>query len=130
MALSGEEYVVARRKQIERRQRLVTIVSVISFFSSIVFAGVSTLKQATSDPKPPTISVESSLQQQAQGFELVLKREPENQMALEGLARIRLRLKDVQGSIQPLEKLVKLHPDRKDYKVVLEHVKKQVGKGN
>ncbi|SRR5579883_825460 len=130
MALSGEDYVTAHRKKIERRQKIVTMVSIISFFGSTAFAGVSAIKQAIHDPKPPaTISAESSLQQQEQGFEFVLQREPENQVALEGLAMTRIRLKDVQGAIQPLEKLVKLHPDRKDYKVVLEQAKKQVGTG-
>jgi cytochrome c-type biogenesis protein CcmH/NrfG len=130
MALSGEEYVTAHRKKIERRQKMLTIVSIMSFFGSTAFAGVSAIKQAIHDPKPATISAESSLQQQAQGFEFVLQREPENQVALEGLAMTRIRLKNVQGAIQPLEKLVKLHPDRKDYKFVLEQVKKQVEKGN
>ncbi len=130
MTISGKEYVIARRKKIERRQKIVTIISIVSFFGSIGFAAVSALKQAIYDPKPVTVSAESVLQKQARGFEFVLQREPENQVALEGLVMARLHLKDTQGAIPPLAKLVKLHPERQDYKIVLEQAKKQVGKGD
>ncbi len=128
MTISGEDYVIARRKKIERRQRIVTIVSMISFFGSGAFTVIPALQQA-SHPKPVTASAESGLQHRARGFELVLQREPQNRVALEGLAMARIQLKDAQGAIPPLEKLVKLQPERQDYKQVLEQVKKQVGKG-
>jgi len=130
MTISGKEYLIARRKKTERRQKIVTIISVVSFFGSTGFAAVSALKQAIYAPKPVTVSAESGLQQQVRGFEFVLQREPENQVALEGLATARLHLKDTQGAIPSLAKLVKLHPERQDYKVVLEQAKKQVGKGS
>lgn len=126
MAGSGEEYVITRKKQIERRQKIVTIVSLVSFVGSTVFAVIPAIQQA-SQPKPviASPSAESVLQQQARGYELVLQREPENLTALEGLVNMRLKLKDTQAAIQPLEKLVKLRPDRPNYKVLLEQIKKQ-----
>ncbi|MEH2414967.1 tetratricopeptide repeat protein [Nostoc sp.] len=131
MASLEAEYLITRKKQIQRRQKIVTIVSMFLFFGSTVFGIIPAIQQA-SQPKPAnaSASAESVLQQQARGYELVLQREPENQLALEKLSVLRLQLKDAKGAIAPLEKLVKLHPERQDYKVVLEQINKQQGKSN
>ncbi|MBL1198523.1 MAG: tetratricopeptide repeat protein [Nostoc sp. GBBB01] len=128
----GEEYLTTRKKQIERRQRILTMVSIASFMGSMLFSTIPSIQQALQSPKPVAASVspESLLQQQAKGYELVLQREPENQLALEKLSVLRLKLNDPKGAMKPLEKLVKLHPERQDYKTVLEQIKKQEGKGD
>ena len=127
MASSGEDYLVVRQRQIERKKRILTIVSVVSFLGSTVFAVVPLVQRATQSPPSvnTTKSIESSLREQAKGYELVLQREPNNQVALEKLSLVRIQLKDFKGASELLEKLVKLHPDRQDYKVVLEDVKKK-----
>ncbi|MBC1237016.1 tetratricopeptide repeat protein [Nostoc sp. 2RC] len=128
----GEEYLITRQKQIERRQRILTMVSIASFMGSMLFSTIPSIQQALQSPKPVAASVspELALQQQAKGYELVLQREPENQLALEKLSVLRLKLKDPKGAMEPLEKLVKLHPERQDYKTVLEQIQKQEGKGD
>ena len=93
----------------------------------MVFAAVPAIKQAIesdTSSQSQAAAVESSIQKQIKGFELVLQREPENKTALEGLVRLRLALKDEKGAIAPLEKLVKLEPERGDYKVMLERLQK------
>ncbi|WP_137667262.1 tetratricopeptide repeat protein [Sphaerospermopsis reniformis] len=107
-----------------------TIVSIVSFFGSIAFGGISTLLSSLSSTKqqpqqPATESVTTQLQKQAQGYELVLQREPNNQVALEKLSIIRVKLGEYERAIALIERLVQLYPDRQDYKTVLAEVKKQ-----
>ncbi|HIK04485.1 MAG TPA: tetratricopeptide repeat protein [Trichormus sp. M33_DOE_039] len=132
MAKSGEDYITIRQKKIERKKRLLTIVSIISFFGSIAFGAISTIQRAVQNPVSITqaTSVESPLQEQAKGYELVLQREPNNQAALEKLSLVRVQLKDFKGATEILEKLVKQHPDRQDYKIVLDQIKKKNDNSN
>ncbi|MFB2771715.1 tetratricopeptide repeat protein [Pelatocladus sp. BLCC-F211] len=127
MASSGEEYLVNRSKKIERRKRILTWVSIVSFVGSGLFAIVPTIQEVIENPSTQPVSAESSLQQQEQGYKLVLQREPENRAALEGLVKIRLESQNFKGAVEPLEKLVKLNPERQDYKNLLEQLKKQIG---
>lgn len=111
-----------------RFQKVVTLVSVIAFFGSTAYGAIGALSNAL---KPPAdvntaVSPETQLQVEAKGYEMVLKREPENRVALEGLVLTRLKMKDAKSAIAPLEKLVKLNLTRQDYKTVLTQVKKQV----
>jgi cytochrome c-type biogenesis protein CcmH/NrfG len=126
MASSGEDYFIVRQQKTERKKKIISIISLIGFGGSILFGAFSTIQQAIQAPQPQpaaTIPVESSLQEQARGYELVLQREPENQVALEKLSLLRIQLQDLPGAMEPLEKLTSLHPERQDYQVMLENVK-------
>jgi len=115
-------------------QRILTLVSVLSFFGSTAYGAIGTISSALQQPRndatTAAASKESQLQAQARGYQLVLQREPENQVALEGLATARLQLKDGRGAIAPLEKLVKLNPNLQDYKMLLAQVKQRFGGGD
>jgi cytochrome c-type biogenesis protein CcmH/NrfG len=56
-------------------------------------------------------ALQKQLQEQAKNYEAVLQREPDNQLALQGLAEARLLMNDAKGAIAPLEKLIELNPN-------------------
>ncbi|MTJ10610.1 M48 family metallopeptidase [Anabaena sp. UHCC 0204] len=131
MAISGDDYLVQRGKQIAQKKRIVTYIGLVSFGGSMLFGGVNTIKQAWEKPQQPIVqSAETELQKQVKGYELVLQREPNNQVALEKLSIIRLQSGDTKGAIALMERLVKLHPDRQDYQTVLANMKKGMGESD
>lgn len=140
MTSADEEYLIKRGKQIEHKKRIFTIISFVAFFGSTVFAAVPAIQQSiyrpqsvepqSANPPSATASAETALQQEVRSYELVLKREPDNQVALEKLSVLRLQLKDTKGSVEILQKLTRLHPDRQDYKALLEQMKKPQAKSD
>ena len=132
----AREYGVDRLHRMERSkriQRMVGLISILSFAGSTLFALEQffgkDLNHQKQESHPTATSQVSPLILQEQGYQKVLQREPENQVALEGLVQVRLEMKNFKGAVEPLEKLIKLYPDRQDYRVVLEQLKKQVEKG-
>jgi tetratricopeptide (TPR) repeat protein len=123
------------------------IVQLILALAVLVFIGVSVLpiigalNNSASPPNQNNASnpggsvasnQKSQLDDQVRGYESVLQREPENQAALKGLLQARLQLLalkqgNVQGVIEPLEKLAKLNPEQTDYGVLLAQAKQQIG---
>ncbi|WGV25029.1 tetratricopeptide repeat protein [Halotia branconii] len=122
------------------------IVQLILALAVLVFVGISVLpiigafnntpstnqNNASTTGSLASADQKSKLQDEVRGYELVLQREPENQTALKGLLQARLQLLslkqgDIQGVIEPLEKLAKLNPDRTEYGVLLAQAKQQIG---
>ncbi|WP_293232475.1 MULTISPECIES: tetratricopeptide repeat protein [unclassified Microcoleus] len=112
-----------------RIKQIFAFVSMAGFAGSTIFGMVSLFSSGLSSQhrqKPVAavvVSQESLLAAQEREYQTVLQREPQNQTALEGLANVRLEMKDDVGAIEPLEKLVKLNPDRADYKDLLGQAK-------
>lgn len=63
---------------------------------------------------------------QINGYQLVLQREPDNQIALRGLLEAQLKLGDIAASIPALEKLATLNPDNLDYTILVAQAKQQM----
>ena len=114
-------------------QRILVILSALAFAGSTVIGIIGLYVNAFQAPKDATstatASKDAQLKAQERGYELVLQREPENQLALRGLVEARLQRNDLQGAIEPMEKLVKLNPDNPQYKALLDGIKQRVGKG-
>ncbi|XZO01611.1 MAG: tetratricopeptide repeat protein [Microcoleus sp.] len=112
----------------DRIKQIFALVSMVSFGGSAIFGMVSLFSSGLSSQHQQkqaavVVSQESLLAAKERGYVTVLQREPQNQTALEGLANVRLEMNNKVGAIEPLEKLVKLHPDRADYKQLLGQVK-------
>jgi len=112
----------------DRIKQIFALVSMVGFGGSAIFGVVSLFSSGLSSQHqqksaPVAVSQESLLAAQERGYVGVLQREPQNQTALEGLANVRLQMNNKVGAIEPLEKLVKLNPDRLDYKALLEQAK-------
>ena len=112
----------------DRIKQIFAFVSMAGFAGSTIFGMVSLFSSGLSGQHQQkqaqvVVSQESLLAAQERGYMGVLQREPQNQTALEGLANVRLQMDDTVGAIEPLEALVKLHPDRADYKVLLGQAK-------
>ena len=112
-------------------KRILLVFSMVAFLGSTGYGLFGLYSNAFQQPQTTATSEEASVDQQLavkeRGYELVLEREPENRVALEGLVEIRLQMQDTQGAIASLEKLVELHPQEAGYKVQLKQLQLQVG---
>lgn len=105
-------------------QRILIVGSGLAFLGLMTFPLISLLNSSSqrsnqenspqqSPPATPALapSVEKELKIQAEGYQKVLAREPDNLTALEGLAKAKLQLRDWQGAIEPLQKLSQKSPE-------------------
>ncbi len=122
---------VTDREKAARQKKLMNgfaIFGALSFLGSASYGMVGIIRQGM-EPAPavttqnPAASKNAELLARAKGYELVLKREPNNTTALEGLAIAKIELGDAQGAIDPLEKLVESNPNNPDYKAALAQVR-------
>lgn len=120
------------------RQRILIVVSFVSFFGSSAYGAINLMKTSLNQPPentaraaesvPSARDVQASqLQMQEHDYQVILKQEPDNQVALQGLVQVRLQMNDTKNAVKPLEKLVQLNPDKHEYKTLLVQVKKQAG---
>lgn len=112
-------------------QRFFIILSGIAFAGTTLLGIASLFSDALQEPKDNAKTAmtakASQLQAQERGYEQVLQREPENQIALQGLVQARLQMNNLKGAVEPMEKLVKLNPNNAEYKALLTALKQRVG---
>ena len=112
---------------------VVLVVMIFALISFSVLPLLTTIVQENQSLSSSTtvsgISPESQaqLEAEAKGYELVLQREPDNQIALRGLLDARLKQGDLIGAIAPLERLADLNPSETDYQILLAQAKQQIG---
>lgn len=118
-------------KKEERKKRIIRIFTLISAIAFLGSTGFNIVRMMTNPAQSTQVSTQpedltQQLQAQARGYELVLQREPENQIALQGLVEIRLQMKHFERTIEPLETLVRLNPQQEEYQTLLATIKQQV----
>lgn len=136
---SSKAYTEARLQKIKQTQRLLVLISAAGFFGMGLFTiakvfnptlpsrqepSIAPLSSPVTTPQPQSTQskaaqLKAELQSQAKGYEQILQTEPNNQFALEALAKVRFQLNNAAGAAKLLETLVKLHPDRQDYQAAL-----------
>ena len=109
--------------------RIITLVLGLGFAgSTLAIALSSAFSQGNSgnvaQTNPDAPSIDEQIQQQVDGYEKVLEREPKNITALEGLSQIYIQT-DPPKAIPTLEKLVEYYPDQPEYATVLQIIKQQ-----
>lgn len=111
----------------------VLVVAVGAFLALSVLpfltAGGDRTSSATSNSNPSSEvnDAQAELEDRARGYELVLEREPDNQTAIEGLVDARIQLGDLEGVVEPLEKLAEMNPNTPEYRVLLGQTKQSIG---
>jgi predicted Zn-dependent protease len=99
-----------------------TISSLAGMFSGRSFQPVETTQEGP--------SLEQQIASQKQGYQMVLEREPNNEIALRGLVEISIQTNQLSEAIAPLEKLVNLNPDQPEYTALLNEVKARATQTN
>ena len=100
-------------------------VSALPLVGSVV-EGQQLAKNVDSDTFVLSKEQLTKLEAEANGYQKVLEREPNNNTALTGLLKIRLQQKDLPGAIAPLEKLAKLNPEQTEFANLLAQAKQQI----
>lgn len=112
------------------KRRMFTIVAGLGFLAfmgtqvqNMIIQGMQASQQQEQQARQGNQQQLEQLQVKEKGYEAVLEREPKNENALKGLVQTRLDMKDYEGAIPPLEKLVKLNPEQEKYQELLKRIK-------
>ncbi|MGB3297793.1 MAG: tetratricopeptide repeat protein [Phormidesmis sp.] len=109
----------------------VLIIAVAAFVAvPILFAFNGRTSSRGANAPTPTAQTaadeKTKLQGTIDGYQAVLEREPDNRTALEGIIDAKIKLGDLAGSVEPLERLAELNPDTPEYSILLAQTKQQL----
>lgn len=116
----------------KKSQRFLSIVGALAFFSSTAFATTRLFQDSQhQNPSPETTEVnpQEQLMSYERGYLKVLEREPQNQVALEGLVRVRLQMNNLEGLVEPLETLMEINPEDQTYQTIYTQLQEQLNTG-
>lgn len=97
-------------------------VSVLGVISSNRSGGASPVASSSQGADRVT-----QLEGEIKGYTAVLGREPNNQTALRGIIDAKAELGDLEGTVEPLERLAELNPTVPEYSIILAQTKQQLG---
>lgn len=104
----------------------------LMLFSLVLFSGLPLVNSLVrgNELSSPTNSITAITPQmndrliaEANGYQKVLLREPQNETALRELLNIRLQQQDLDSAIAPLETLARIHPEQPQYGILLGQAK-------
>ena len=111
-------------------QRILIVVFGLAFVGSTGAVIIGSLLRrdpaVANNPVTETVSPLEQLQAQAEGYEKVLAREPNNINALAALVQIRLQTGDLQKAIAPLDKLVAMYPEDQSLLALQTQIKQEL----
>ncbi|GFE71043.1 lipopolysaccharide assembly protein LapB [Chroococcus sp. FPU101] len=111
-----------------KQKRWLTISLAIMVFALVSFSMmplISSFFLVSNKTHLASSSFPSKLESEAQGYQMVLQREPENQNALRGLFEARLKQGNLIDAIAPLAQLAELNPEQTDYSILLAQAQQQ-----
>jgi predicted Zn-dependent protease len=108
----------------------VMTVSGLMFVSTSATSLIGLVRSQSPKPEsmPTQVSVKDTLKEEAKNYELVLKKEPNNRNALNGLVQTHLKLNDFDSAKQPLQKLITLEPQNKLHRELMANIQKKTSK--
>jgi tetratricopeptide (TPR) repeat protein len=112
---------VAQRTAKQWAINIVLIIVTLSFLGISIapLLGGILAPQQPAAKAPSQGSEKDRIKIQIEGFEAVLKSEPKNRTALEGLINLRLALGEVKATVEPLQLLADSYPEITGYRLVL-----------
>lgn len=118
------------RSQRRFQKIFVMTVSGLMFVSTSATSliGLVSSQSPKSESMPIQVSVKDTLKEEAKNYELVLKKEPNNRNALNGLVQTYLKLNDFDSAKKPLQKLIALEPQNKLHRELMANIQKNISK--